>query len=150
MSEAIGVLLTFSTYGTHLHGAETGSVNRGCRNWGAPVMDIDPALERRAARLMPEPPLLLPAGDRETVLAAIVGAANHRGWPLYCAHVRTNHAHVVIKPDTGAERALAYIKARATFSLKVRHSSRERSGRNTATHLIYGIARIFSRRWITS
>jgi hypothetical protein len=126
MSEAIGLLLTFSTYGTHLHGAETGSVDRGCRNWGAPVIDIDPALERRATRLMPERPLLLAAEDREIVLAAIVGAANHRGWPLYCAHIRTTHAHLIMKPDISAERTLAYVKARATFSLKVRHMSRER------------------------
>ncbi len=126
MSAAIGFLFAFSTYGTHLHGAEGGSVQRGRQQWGAPRMEKDPALERRTGRLLAEPPLLLAREDRELVLHAIVDGAEQRGWQLHCAHVRTNHVHVVIQPETSAERALAYLKARATFALKARHVSRQR------------------------
>ena len=59
-------------------------------------------------------------------MSAIVTSATYRDWHLYCAHVRTNHVHVVVQPDVDVNRALAYLKARATFVLKSIHPGRIR------------------------
>ncbi len=122
----LGILFTFSTYGTHLHGAPAGSVVRWQRSWGAPRFDANGAWERRAGQRMAELPFVLDSEDREVVLGSVMATATDRSWVLYCAHVRTNHVHVVLQPNGDANRALAYLKARATRALKLRYSRRSR------------------------
>jgi hypothetical protein len=71
MSEAIGLFLTFSTYRTHLHGAESGSVNKHNRSFGSPTLEPDCWLISQARNLMPEPPFYLDDEDRQAVLSSI-------------------------------------------------------------------------------
>ncbi|HLH04756.1 MAG TPA: hypothetical protein VKX25_18460 [Bryobacteraceae bacterium] len=111
LSEAIAVLLTFTTYGTHLHGAETGSVSRRHRNRGAPTVPDNPAFRRQARQLMSEPEFTLELQDRAHVLKAIHNACEYRGWHFFAVHVRTNHVHVVFQPDVPLDRALAYLES---------------------------------------
>ena len=118
MSEAIGLLLTFTTYGTHLHGAASGSVDRLHRNVGAPSLEADPEVLCRAWHLMNEREFFLREPDRKLVLQSIVSASDHRRWRLYCAHVRGNHVHLVIQTGIAADRAMAYLKARTSFALR--------------------------------
>jgi len=126
MSEAIGVLLTFPTYGTHLHGADTSSVSRNHRNWGSPTLPSNPAWQDQARRLMAEPEFMLGAHDRKLVLTSIIDACSYRAWHLFCVHIRTNHLHAVLKTDLPVDRAVTYMKARATFVLKTYHPNRQR------------------------
>ncbi|MBV9266130.1 MAG: transposase [Acidobacteriaceae bacterium] len=126
MSEAVGHLLTFTTYGTHLHGHENGSVNRIHRNWGAPMLEASPTLRNRARCLMRESRFVLDEVDRNAVLDSVRNASTARRWHLYCVHVRTNHVHLVIRPNIAIDRALGYLKARASFALKPFHPERER------------------------
>lgn len=126
MSEAIGVFITFTTYGTHLHGAEVGAVSRNRRNWGSPTLPPNTAWRGQARRLMTEPEFILGQQDRTLVLNSIIEACAYRAWHLFCAHIRTNHVHAVLQTDTPAQRALAYLKARATFVLKTYHPDRQR------------------------
>ncbi len=126
MSEAIGVLLTFTTYGTHLPGADAGSVSRKQRNWGSPTVASNTAWRDQARRLMVEPEFTLGPLDRSLVLNSLIEACAYRTWHLFCAHIRTNHVHAVLQTDVPVDRALQYLKARATFVLKTRHRDRER------------------------
>ena len=105
MSEAVGHLLTFTTYGTHLHGHENGSVNRIHRNWGAPMLEASPTLRNRARCLMRESRFVLDEVDRNAVLDSVRNASTARRWHLYCVHVRTNHVHLVIRPNIAIDRA---------------------------------------------
>lgn len=125
MSEAIGVLLTFTTYGTRLHGADNGSVSRSHRNRGSPVVPADIAWQRQAGRLMVEPPFTLRPRDRTVVLDSVLEACASRNWHLFCVHVRTNHVHAILQTDVPVDRTLSYLKARATFALK-RYNVRQR------------------------
>ena len=59
MSEAIGLFLTFTTYGAHLHGADRGSVDRDHRAYASPMLRSSPQMANRAIGLMPEPPFYL-------------------------------------------------------------------------------------------
>ena len=126
MSEAIGALLTFTTYGTHLHGTDTSSVSRRHRNWGGPTLLSNAAWQHQARRLMSETEFSLGKSDRALVLKPVVNTCTHRAWHLYCIHVRTQHIHVILQADVPVDRALSYLKARATFALKTRHPDRQR------------------------
>ncbi len=126
MSEAIGVLLTFTTYGTHLHGADAGSVSRNSRNWGSPTVPTDAAWLKQARRLMTEPEFSLGPQARAVVLNCVLETCSCRTWHLFCVHVRTNHVHAVLQADVPIERVLSYLKARATFVLKTLYPDRQR------------------------
>jgi REP element-mobilizing transposase RayT len=60
------------------------------------------------------------------VLESLLETCARRQWHVFCAHVRTNHVHLVLQTTGDIDRALGYLKARATYRLKVRHRERER------------------------
>ena len=126
MSEAIGVLLTFTTYGTHLHGADTSSVSRHHRNWGSPTLPPNVSWQDQARQLMAEPEFILNPQDRNLVLHSIMATCADRGWHLFCLHIRTNHVHAILQTDVPIDRALIYLKARATLVLKAYYPDRQR------------------------
>ena len=125
MSEAIGAFLTFTTYGTHLHGSETGSVSRTQRNLGAPMVPWNAAFRDQAKRLL-QPEFTLEKSDRLRALHSVVNSCACRGWHLFCVHVRTNHIHVISQADVPVDQMLIYLKARATKELKAYYPSRQR------------------------
>ena len=66
--------LTFTTYGTHLPGDPRGSSDRR-----GTLLEVSPALETFARKLMPESPFRLDRPeDRRTVREAIVEVCRHR------------------------------------------------------------------------
>jgi hypothetical protein len=119
MSEAIGVLLTFTTYGTHVHGAETGSVSRSHRAW-APTVPSNETWQVQARRLMAWPEFRLSPRDRALVVKCVVNACACHAWQLFCVHARTNHVHAVLQADAPADRALSegprYFRAKGASS----------------------------------
>jgi REP element-mobilizing transposase RayT len=60
---------------------------------------------------------LLDTARRDIVLAAIRELCSHRNWLLLAAHIRSNHAHVVVRASMPAERVLNDIKAYASRHL---------------------------------
>jgi REP element-mobilizing transposase RayT len=111
----IAYLLTFGTYGTHLHGDD-----RGSHLWRHGYVVPDPDLARDCAARMTEARYVLQEGARDVVLRAIVSHARYRGWDLRAAHVRTEHVHVVVGAprDVTPKRVMADIKAYATRALR--------------------------------
>ena len=75
---------------------------------------------------MAEPEFTLGSQDRTLVLSSVLDACAYRTWHLFCVHVRTNHVHAVLQTDVAVERALVYLKARATSALKTNHPGRQR------------------------
>ena len=104
-------LLTFSGYGTHLHGDPRGSWKNGNPH------EPHAASEQAMRDLMPQPPFFLTAETRPIVLGALVDLAGHRDWHLLAAHVRTSHVHLVLVSNVPADRALVACKAAATKAL---------------------------------
>ena len=66
---------------------------------------------------MPGDAIRLDTDQRTLVLAAIKQHCLHRQWILHAAHVRTNHAHVVLWADVTPERAMVQLKLRASRAL---------------------------------
>ena len=110
-------LITFACYGTHIHGDESGSVDREHNLPGGRLLDVD---ERRAAAerdMMDQTPYSLDQERRSTVLAAIREVCLHRDWRLWAAHVRTNHVHVVVEADVRPEKVMNDFKSYASRGL---------------------------------
>lgn len=111
--------LTFSTYGTWLHGTskDIGSVDRHHNAYGTPFIPPDPKREQHAARQMTDPPYVLNEASRAIVRDAIVALCTEKAWALLALHVRTNHVHVVLSAEREPERLLSDLKARASRDL---------------------------------
>lgn len=116
---ALAYFITFSTYGTWLHGTSkgAGSVDRQQNAYGTPFVSADAARERSAAGRMTEPPYVLGEGARAVVRDAIVGVCREKGWTLLAVHARTNHVHVVVSTDREPGRLMSDLKARASRDL---------------------------------
>ncbi len=115
----LAYFITFSTYGTWLHGTEKGkgSVDRRHKSFGGDFVPADPGRLDDARDAMTQPPYVLDAARRAVARDAIVALARAKGWQLLAVHVRSNHVHVVIAADRDADRLMADLKARASRDL---------------------------------
>lgn len=91
-----GFLLTWSTYGTWLHGDERGSVDRATNRYGTALLEPDAPLRAAMRRVMAHEPVVLSAEMRGVVDRAVRDHAALRGWRLAALNVRTNHVHAVV------------------------------------------------------
>jgi len=119
----IGYFITFSTYGTWLHGSEKGSVDRQHNVYGEALVETNPRLEKYRRTLLTQPPVILDVLRRQFVLNAIRDHCRFRGWFLWAAHVRTNHVHIVVGTDREAkspEQMMTEFKAYASREIRSR------------------------------
>jgi REP element-mobilizing transposase RayT len=107
MSDPLAYLITWTTYGTWVHGDDRGWVKSG-------DLGIKPADHRRAAvvreRMTDEAVLLSPA-QREIVESTIRQHCEVRKWPLLALNVRTNHIHLVVTASGTPEAVMSQLKA---------------------------------------
>jgi REP element-mobilizing transposase RayT len=118
LNDVLAYFMTFSTYGTWLHGDERGSMLRRRSNHANLV---PPNPQRRAfnERMLGGAPVTLHDAMRRTVDAAIREACSFKNWPLRALNVRTNHVHLVVAaPLVHPDRVLSTVKARATFRVR--------------------------------
>ena len=106
-------LITFTCYGTHLHG-EYGRIDREHKQPGGRTMHSDPVLLEQSKGLMKSPRYALDAARREATLEGIRFACGRRGWGLLAAHIRTNHVHAVVQADRSPELVMIALKAYAS------------------------------------
>lgn len=111
--------ITFSTYGTWMHGTEKGkgSVDRDHNGYATPFLEPDADRQRAAANAMSQAPYVLDEARRAVVRSAIVSLAAERQWRLLALHVRSNHVHVVISADRDPDRLMSDLKAQASKEL---------------------------------
>lgn len=112
--------ITFSTYGTRLHGDARGSVDRTHNRPGTAAPGYDERRwEAERAQLKGEP-LAFSAPQREVVASAIRGVVEHRQWTLHAMNVRSNHVHVAVSSHTEPEPIMESFKRWATRRLRER------------------------------
>lgn len=117
---ALAYFITFTTYGTWLHGTAKGkgSVDRENNQFGGAFVTPDVQRESKSREAMKQPPYIMgSAQEREIVRDAIAGLCRRRGWRLLALHVRTNHVHAVVEANGDADRVMSDMKARASHEL---------------------------------
>jgi hypothetical protein len=110
-------LITFACYGCHLHGDDSGSVDRNHNLPGRRLVAAD--LKRAAPERgqMDQPPYSMDRKRREAVLEALLERCSYRNWNVFAAHVRTSHAHIVVESEAQPERILNDLKSYASRRL---------------------------------
>src|ERR1700722_20216343 len=91
--------ITFACYGAHLHGDESGSVDRQHNVPGSRFVEANSDRVAVKREQMDQALYSLDRDRRIIVLAALREVCPHRGWSLLAAHVRTNHVHVVVEAE---------------------------------------------------
>jgi hypothetical protein len=110
-------MITFVCCGCHLHGHESGSVDRGHNLSRSPLIGADPKRVLAEMQRMSQPPYGMDHRRREAVLPAMMVRCPHQGWSLRAAQVRTNHVHIVVEADALPEGIMIDLKAYASRCL---------------------------------
>ena len=113
----LAYLITFSSYGSWLHGDDRGSVNKKHNIPGTTVIQSNQGLNLKEKTLMKNEMYSMDEVSREIVKNAINEVCLHRGWLMHAVHVRTTHVHVVVSADQKAERVMRDFKAYSTRAL---------------------------------
>lgn len=131
MSSPLAYFITFTTYGTWLHGRAPGSVDRQHNVPGTAVLPADEQREIANRQAMRQPCYVLDEQRREVVLRTIREVCHHRQWLAHAIHVRSNHVHVVVTAPCTPERVMNDLKAWA--SRRLRETFREAADRDRWT-----------------
>jgi REP element-mobilizing transposase RayT len=136
----VNYLITFACYGTHLHGSESGSVDKNQHTPGTPVLKVDSARVDAERGEMDQAPYYLDQIRRDAVLEAIQEVCAHRGWILLAAHVRSNHVHTVVDAEHPPERVMHDFKTHASRrlnSMRLEPAKRKRWARHGSTRWLW-------------
>ncbi|MDX9911970.1 MAG: transposase [Phycisphaerales bacterium] len=118
--------LTWTTYGTWLHGDDRGSVVAGRTSRAMRFVKRDPEMLIESADRMAEEPLVLDADLRRLVEGVIREHCAIRAWRIHAINVRSNHVHVVLDANVRPEVVMGQLKAWSSRALHERLPTRER------------------------
>ncbi|MBX3474032.1 MAG: transposase [Planctomycetes bacterium] len=114
-----GFFITFTTYGTWLHGDERGSWDRNAKALREYFVAPDPRLVESMRLRMNHPAITLDGPMRKCVREGVHDHCLFKQWQLHALAVRSNHVHVVLTPgNRTAQQAMVALKARATVLLR--------------------------------
>src|SRR5450631_896965 len=106
--------ITFACYSGHLHGDESGSVDRNHNLPGGRLLEADPDRVAAERQSMTQAQYLLDRDSRAVVLQALLEVCSHRGWGLLAAHVRTHPVHAVVEAEVRSEKIMNDFKSYAS------------------------------------
>ena len=118
MKYPIAYHITFTTYGSWLHGDKRGSVDKEHNRYGSAFVSPNSGLHKKEQICLKNPPVILDKIVREVVLEAVLRVCGFRGWVAHAIHVRSNHIHIVVSGDAEPERMMRDFKAYATRAIK--------------------------------
>jgi REP element-mobilizing transposase RayT len=119
MSLPLAYFLTWHTYGTWLHGDDSGSVDTEHNAFSTPRLRADSNRFQIARRAMKDPPLILSHTARILVDNIMREHCQLRAWDLRALAIRSNHVHAVIaNPTIAPEPIVKQLKEWATRKLR--------------------------------
>ncbi len=110
-------LITFTTYGTWLHGDDRGSIDTEKNDPGTARVPANPSFTNFERGKLKHPSIQLTEQQRQGVRDAIREVCHHRAWRLNACNVRTNHVHAVVTAIDSPEKVMNDFKAYATRCL---------------------------------
>ncbi|MBK8207784.1 MAG: transposase [Planctomycetes bacterium] len=114
----LAYFITFTTYGTWLHGDARGSVDRDHNEFGTEKLKPDRLFEFVRENTLKYPPFKLQLSMIRPVDAAIRICCNARKWCVHALNVRTNHVHLAVSGPVSPGRILGDCKRYATRRLR--------------------------------
>ncbi|HLW64026.1 MAG TPA: transposase [Gemmataceae bacterium] len=117
--EPLAYFVTFTCYGTWLHGDERGSVDLPHNQYGTDFLPSDQETREQIRSAMRDPPYFLDEVRRTIVLRAILELVKTKRWQLFAIHVRSNHVHIVVKATQLIERVMNDCKSIASRDLNL-------------------------------
>lgn len=121
----LAYLITFTCYGTWLHGDTRHSVSRIKNAFGSPRLPPNDGLREKDLSLLKHPPTVLNKQRRQVVAEAIKEVCNVRDIALHALNVRSNHAHIIHAAVLPPERSMTTFKAYATRALRENNLARK-------------------------
>lgn len=118
MSTPLAYLLTWTCYGSRLHGDSRGTVDADHNTHGEPFIAENISREVRCLFRMKHDPLELNTAARQIVDRVIFDHCRIRRWELHARNVRTNHVHLVVSCDVHPREAMNQFKAWSTRRLR--------------------------------
>ncbi len=118
MKYPLAYLITFTTYGTWLHGDKRASVNKEHNRFGEEFVPCNTGLNTKEQSFLKHPPIKLNSLHRNVVLQAVLEVCAFRGWLAHAAHVRSNHVHIVVSGREKPEKMMRDFKIYATRAIK--------------------------------
>jgi REP element-mobilizing transposase RayT len=109
--------LSWTCYGTWLHGDSRGSVDKDHNKVGDPFLAPDRDHQAEMRSNMSQPAYEMDAPRRKIVLESIRQLCIKRNWSLHAIHVRNNHVHAVVTADRPPERVMHDFKSFASKGL---------------------------------
>ena len=118
-TESHTYFVTFTCYGTWLHGDVRGSVDREHNQWQTPLLEPDEVRERDEFLRLRHSPVFLGVPQRRAVAKGLREVARRRSWRMHAFNVRTSHVHVVVRANRPGKRILVDLKSYATRQLRL-------------------------------
>lgn len=114
--DPLAYYMTFTAHGTWLHGDPRKSI---IRKHGIPhILPAHAGLYRHEQGRLKSPPFVMDSRRRTIVRDVMVKHCNIRKWRLFALHVRSNHAHVVVRANRHIDRVAEELKGWATRMLR--------------------------------
>jgi len=115
-TQPLAYLITFTTYGSWLHGDHRNSVIRS--GGVSRPLGHRPRLDAWHHQKLKHPSVTMDTTHRQIVLKAIIEHCAFRKWDLIAAHVRSNHVHTIVCTTVPAKTVSVQLKSWATRALK--------------------------------
>ena len=115
-NEPLAYLLTFTCYGTWLHGDARGSVDKEHNLFGEEILPKDVEKEKKDFVRLKHAPTFLTLGQRQTVTEAIHEVCRHRCWILHEVNARSNHVHIAVSAKSEPKKMIGALKS---YTVKV-------------------------------
>ncbi len=116
--QPLAFFLTWTAYGTWLHGDARGSVDAQHNRPGTPRAPFNPVRETTRSTQLKHNPVQLGSTERGVVDRTIREVCEHRGWKLLELNVRTNHVHVIVFSTDSPDKTMGDLKAWCTRRLR--------------------------------
>ena len=113
----LALFITFTTYGTWLHGDDRGSVDRDHNIYGTPHLEPDLERQKFDSHRMKGKPFKMEKQDRIIVLDTIKEVCQYRKWHLHAAHIRPTHVHIIVSANKEPEKIMTTFKSYASRAL---------------------------------
>ena len=114
----LAYLITFTCYGTWLHGDKRGSVDELHNQFGEEFLEEDAQREREEFHRLRHLPIYLSQEQRGVLTQSLIEACGFRHWKLWEINVRTNHVHIVLSSAESPKKIMRALKSRTTMVLK--------------------------------